>query len=72
MAEYFNRWGTAFPLMGPFLLCCYVVLVAAVIWSALRNRQQGWLVGLLFGLLLLGIPVWTMGAFYLIRWFEWL
>ena len=72
MADHFQCWGTTFPLLGPFLCCCFLVLVGVVIWSAWKNRQQGWLVGLLFGCLLLGIPIWTMGAFYLIRWLEWL
>jgi len=33
-----------------------------LLWSAGRHRQPGWVGGMVFGLLLLGLPAWVMLA----------
>jgi hypothetical protein len=68
MTEYLDRWGTTFPLLGPFLGCCYLVLAGVILVSAWKNRAQGWAVGLLLGFLLVSLPLWVMGLFYLTQW----
>ncbi len=68
MQEYLHRWGTAFPLLGPFLGCCYFVLAGVILFSAWKNRQQGWAVGMLFGFMLLSMPLWVGGLFQLTQW----
>jgi hypothetical protein len=68
MQEYLHRWGTAFPLLGPFLVCCYLVLAVVILLSAWKNRQQGWAVGMLFGFMLLSMPLWVGGLFRLMQW----
>lgn len=68
MQEYLQRWGTAFPLQGPFLVCCYLVLAGVILRSAWKNRQHGWAVGMVFGFLLLSMPLWVMGLFRLTEW----
>lgn len=68
MGEYIGRWGTSFPFQGTFLLVCYLVLSAVILRSAWINRQQGWAIGLLFGFMLLSLPLWVMGLFYFSQW----
>ena len=48
---------------GAFLvgLLVIVVLGGTVLYGAVRHRRRGWTSGLLFALLLLGLPVW-LGA----------
>lgn len=65
MNEYLEHWGTAMPLLGPFLVGCYLVLADVILRSTWKKRQQGWAVGLLFGFMLLCMPLWEGGLFYL-------
>ena len=53
----------------PIAVLVYLCFVAAVGWSALRYRRQGWVSGLFLAILLGSLPVWVAGF---IRLYEWL
>jgi hypothetical protein len=39
-----------------------LIFIAAIVWSALRHKQRGWWLGVLFCLLLLTMPLWVSVA----------
>jgi hypothetical protein len=53
---------------GTFLLICYLALSGVILRSAWINRQQGRAVGLVFGFMLLSMPLWVGGLFYFSQW----
>jgi hypothetical protein len=68
-------------LLGILLLCvvagfvpmglgaslAFIALSVLLIRSALKYRGEGWVIGLLFAVLNLTIPLWTLGAFKLLE-----
>jgi len=56
--------------MGFALLAIYVGIILAVIVSAVRHRREGWRSGLFFALLLLTLPAWAMGIYWLLLKFQ--
>jgi hypothetical protein len=51
--------------MGPLAILAYVVLALIVMWSSLKNRRKGWIFGLIFGILLLTLPLWIIGLIWI-------
>ena len=52
-------------VMGIPLGLVYFVLVGAILYASIKHRKDGWLIGFLFGLLLLTLPLWVFGLIWL-------
>jgi ABC-type glycerol-3-phosphate transport system permease component len=52
--------------LGPTVLGAYITLCVVMGYSAVRHRRKGWQVGLLLALLMLTLPVWTVGVMWLL------
>jgi hypothetical protein len=51
--------------LGMFYGLLYIAIAIVIGWSAVKHRNKGWFAALLFAILLLSIPAWVFGSFWL-------
>jgi hypothetical protein len=49
----------------PAAAVAFLVFIVLILWSSIRRRQKGWVSGAIFGVLLLTLPAWVLGAAWL-------
>ena len=51
-------------------IAIYVAFCLLVLWGAVRKRSEGWLSGVLLAIMLLTMPAWVMGMYWVFTLFQ--